>query len=202
MSAEGTLTSITSLTLLAGLRDQGNAAAWQRFADRYRPMVVSFAAKLGLSESDAQDAAQETLLAFAEGYRRGAYDRERGRLRSWLFGIAHRKIIDIQRRMGREQVLADRSDATGFLASVQAPDEAERLWEQQWQQAVLNECLAEVADQVDPTTFEAFRLYALAQWPPQQVARHLGLSRNAVYISKNRVISRMRELRQRMEDIW
>ena len=55
MCAEGALTTVTSLTLLAGLRDQGNAAAWQRFADRYRPMVVSFAAKLGLSESDLRD---------------------------------------------------------------------------------------------------------------------------------------------------
>ena len=194
--------TITSLTLLEGLRDPRNDVAWQRFAARYRPMVVSFAAGLGLSENDAQDAAQDTLLAFAQAYRQGAYDRRKGRLRSWLFGIAYRKVKDIQRAMGKEQVMADRSDATGCLASVPAPDEAQQLWDDQWQRAVLDACLAEVARHVDPNTFAAFRLYVLEQWPAKKVAEDLGLSRNAVYIAKNRVISRMRELREQMDELW
>ncbi|MCH7721132.1 MAG: hypothetical protein IH988_09125, partial [Planctomycetes bacterium] len=90
------------MSLLEGLRNTNDHRAWQRFSDRYRPMVVGFASSLGLDDSDAQDAAQDTLLAFTKGYLAGEYDRDKGRLRSWLFGISWRKIRDIQRRQGRE----------------------------------------------------------------------------------------------------
>lgn len=192
----------TSLTLLEGLRDQQDQAAWSRFAERYQPLVVSFAHKLGLGESDALDAAQETMLAFVTGYRKQAYDRSKGRLRSWLFGIAHRKVIDIRRRRQRERVLADRSDATAFAASIESPDGAQGVWEEEWQRAVIQACMSEVARQVAPETLEAFRLCVLEEWPPEKVAERLGMSRNAVYISKNRVMTRLRELQPEMEEVW
>ena len=194
--------TVTSLTLLEGLRNPQDQAAWRRFAERYQPMVLSFAHKLGLSDSDAQDAAQETMLAFVTAYRRQEYDQGKGRLRSWLFGIAHRKVSDIHRRGRKERVLADRSDATGFMEAIEAPDVAERVWEQAWQRAVLQACLAEVGKQVDHDTLESFRLYVLEEWPAEKVAEHLGISRNAVYINKNRVLNRLRELQGWMEEVW
>ena len=204
MRAVGTKLSdtATSLTLLESLLDPCNDAAWRRFGARYRPMVVRFAAKLGLSAADAQDAAQEAMMAFVEAYRQGAYDRSKGRLRSWLCGIAYRKVKNIQRRMRNRPVVADQSAAAGLLASVEASNEVERLWEEEWQRAVLDECMDEVARHVDPTTFEAFGLYVLQQWPAEQVAGHLGISRSAVYNGKNRVLNRMRDLRRQIEDFW
>lgn len=196
------LDTVTSLTLLEGLRDSGNREAWERFTERYRPMVVGFAVRLGLSENDAQDASQETMLAFVKGYREGAYNRDKGRLRSWLFGVAHRKTRDIQRRMGRERVMADRSDGSAFLGSIEAPDADQGVWEQEWQRAVLRACLAEVSSYFDANTLKAFELYVLEEWSADGVAEHLGTSRNVVYIGKNRVMSRLRELRRQMEEIW
>ena len=204
MCAVGTELSdtATSLTLLESLLDPSNDAAWRRFGARYRPMVVRFAAKLGLSPADAQDAAQEAMMAFAQAYRQGAYDRSKGRLRSWLCGIAYNKVKNIQRRSRNRPVVADQSAAAGLLASVEAPNNVERLWEKEWQRAVLGECMDEAAHHVDSTTFEAFGLFALEQWPADQVAEHLGISRSAVYNGKNRVLNRMRELCRQIEDFW
>jgi RNA polymerase sigma-70 factor, ECF subfamily len=199
---EPPLDTVTSLTLLEGLRNPEDQVAWRRFADRYQPMMLSFARRLRLDDNDALDAAQETMLAFVTAYRREAYDRGKGRLRSWLFGIAHRKIVEIHRRRRKERVLADRSDVTGFLETIESPDAAEPLWEQEWQRAVLQACLAEVGKHVDHDTLESFRLYVLEEWPAEKVAAHLGLSRNAVYINKNRVLNRLRELQRWMEEIW
>ncbi len=176
--------------------------AWQRFAARYRPMVVAFSAKLGLSESDAQDSAQETMAVFVERYRQGEYDRQKGRLRSWLFGIAYNKARDIQRRVGRELVFADRTDATRQLNAIKADDHAEHVWDAEWQRAVLRECLSEAARHVDPTTLQAFQFYVLEEWPAEKVAAQLGISRNAVYIGKNRVLTRIREHQRRMAEVW
>ena len=48
--------TVTSITLLEGLKDPRNEAAWRRFMDRYRPILIGFARRLGLSPSDAEDA--------------------------------------------------------------------------------------------------------------------------------------------------
>jgi len=194
--------TVTSLTLLEGLRDPCNAAAWQRFVDRYEPLVLCFARKLGLGDSDARDAGQETMLAFVRAYRDGAYHRSRGRLRSWLFGVARRKVLDIYRHRHRERVLADRSNGTAFLEAIESPDDAERVWEQEWERAVLRACLAEVARHADEEAMQCFRLYVLEGWAPEKVAAHLGVSRNAVYIHKSRVIGRLHDLQRQMEEVW
>ena len=194
--------SLTSATLLEGLRDAGNAPAWQRFNDRYRPLVLAFARKLGLDDNDAQDAAQETMMAFVTGYRSGGYDPVKGRLRSWLFGVAHRKCMDIYRRGGREMVLADRTGATAFVGGIEGPDQARAVWEAQWQRAVLDAGLAEVASQVNEQTMEAFRLTVFDQCPAEEVAAKLGLTENAVYAAKHRVMTRLRKALADLEEEW
>ncbi len=194
--------TVTSITLLNGLRDLADRQAWDRFMQRYQPLVAAFATKMGLGEHDVQDACQETLLAFVAGYRAGNYDRDKGRLRSWLFGIAHRKVTDIRRHVRDCPVVADRTDATGVLAAVPSPEAAAQFWEQEWERAVLRACLAEVARQFDVATMQAFELYVLDERPAEEVAERLGTTRNAVYLSKHRVMNRMCELRPQMEEIW
>ena len=165
-------------------------------------MVLAFSQQLGLEDNDARDAGQETMLAFVRAYRNGGYDRSKGRLRSWLFGIAHRKVIDIFRRRNKERVLADRSDATAFLESIESPERASGVWEHEWKQAVLRACMAEVAKHVDEKTLESFRLYVLEEWPPAKVAEHLRIARSTVYCNKTRVMNRLRDLQRQMEEIW
>jgi RNA polymerase sigma factor (sigma-70 family) len=176
--------------------------AWQRFEERFRPMVFAFARKLGLNETDAQDAAQETMVAFLEAYRGGRYDRTKGRLRSWLFGIAHRRVIDALRNRAREVRVSDKTELTAFLENIEDTDPAEAVWEREWRRAVLHACVAEVARDVYPETLAAFDLYVLQQWPVERVAEQLGITTNAVYIAKNRVMTRIREIRSRIEEAF
>lgn len=61
-------TSITSTSLLAGLMNPDNRTIWRQFVERYRPVILRYARRLGLADEDAQDTAQETLLAFAAAY--------------------------------------------------------------------------------------------------------------------------------------
>lgn len=54
--------------------------------------------------------------------------------------------------------------------------------------------LDDIRREFDPATFQAFDLYARKDMPAREVARLLGLSRNAVYIAKTRVLARLREI--------
>ena len=54
----------TSTALLHGL-ERADHTAWDGFVSRYRPVVVAYARRFGLGATDAEDAAQEVLAAFA-----------------------------------------------------------------------------------------------------------------------------------------
>jgi len=192
----------TNTELLIGLGDPANDVVWTDFSNRYFPVLIAFGRRLGLSEHDAQDAAQDALLAFADSYRKGRYDRNKGRLRTWLYGIASNKIRDVQRRRPRERVVADATDETGLINRIPDDQTMSDLWETEWQRAVFQVCIQEVRKQVKPSSMQVFELCILKQWPTNKAAEHLKMSEAAVLKARTRVLSRMRDVRDRLEREW
>ena len=191
---------ITTTVLLENLRNAEDAA-WEEFVGRFRAPIVRFACGLGLAAEEAEDVAQEALMDFVKAYRGGQYDREKGRLSAWLFGIAHRRVCNARRReAGRPQPLKG-PDRTAFWANL--PDEhvARRTWDTSWERAVIEHCLQQVRLEVEPRTTRAFELFAIEGRPAAAVADELGMSRNAVFIAKHRVMKRILELREQMESV-
>lgn len=82
---------------------------------------------------------------------------------------------------------------TGQLPE-QTTDDLERHWEQEYRDHVLREALAAVRQQVEPTTFQAFDLYAMQGVDARDVARFLGVSPSAVYVAKSRVLERWKTI--------
>jgi len=191
---------VTTTTVLDRLRDANDGSAWSSFVERYRAPITGFCRKMGLGLADAEDVAQESLMAFLESYRKESYQRGRGRLGNYLFGIAHNKILMARRKIaGREAQVAVGGDGTSFWSALPDPEKAQELWEQEWQQATLLQCLEQARGEVSPQTFEAFRMVVFEQVEPARAAERLGMTRNAVFIAKHRVATRLRELRTAFE---
>jgi RNA polymerase sigma factor (sigma-70 family) len=200
-----TVRTSTSTSLLDGLHDPGDQAAWRQFVDRYRPLIISYACRsFQLTVEDAEDAAQVALADFAQAYQKGQYDRDKGRLRKWLFGIATRRIHNLMRRnqRNREVQVAGSTGDTGLLPGIPDEDQLAQLWEAEWQHAVVRQCLEEIRFQFDARTVRAFELYVWREQAAAQVARQLDMSENAVYLARHRVLKRLREILPRMEEIW
>lgn len=198
---QNSLPTVTSTTLLEGLKDPGNQTVWLQFVDRYRPLIQRYGERLGLSVEDAEDATQASLMAFCEAYREAKYERARGRLGDWLFGIVHNQVRNSQRKRGRRREVPVTETQAGSIPA-QSSDEMERVWEEEWQDAIARECLAQVRREVQATTFRAFELHAIEGVEVAEVARQLKLTTNAVYGAKRRVLRRIRELKPFMEDAW
>ncbi len=190
----------TTTALLEGLHDADNDAAWSAFDARYRPILIAFSHKLGLGEADASDVAQETILQFIREYREGKYDRERGRLRSWLVGIARYRILTIRRKQ------ATRKEAVGASAVQGLPDEATmtQIWESERRTIVLREALNELRanTKTSDATIRAFELLVLNQTPVKVVADQLDMSDHDVYLAKSRVAQRLRTIVARLESAF
>lgn len=197
------LQTITSTHLLDGLKKPENRTIWKQFVQRYQPMLESYARRFGLSDADAQDAAQQTLVAFSSSYQAGQYQRDKGRLRVWLFGIARNQIKNLARKKGRqEKNIAQPLSQTDFFANVDDENQLERIWEEEWRQAVLRQCLEEVRKEFDDKSIDAFERFAWKGIPAQEVGEQLDMTPNAVFIAKHRIMKRIRELLPKMEELW
>ena len=190
---------ITTSTILEDLADYAKQDAWTRFGERFRDPIERFARQMGLSHADAEEAAQETLLAFAESYRGGRYDREKGRLSQWLFGIAFRQALATRRSVMRREKVTSQAQDSSFWRNVPDQNSAGRLWEQQWEEAVVELCLRRVRQEVEPATMRAFEAVVCQGQTAAVAARTLGVPVKAVYNAKYTVLKRMRQLRTDLE---
>ena len=194
----------TTTLLLQRLRDLDDEA-WNQFAERFGPPITRFARKLALPEHAAEDLAQNALGAFARAYREGRFDRERGRLSAWLFGIAHKEALRLRRDLARQPrqgpAGADPTGQTTFFSALPDESRLRDTWDEQWERHALDRCVALARAEFEPTTFRAFELTAIRDVPPAAVASELGITRNAVYLAKHRVLSRLAELREGFESV-
>ena len=187
----------TTTALLAALHDSSNAAAWEVFDRRYRPILIGFARSCGLSEHDAAELAQATIVRFIEQYREGKYDRERGRLGAWLVTIAKYRLLDMRRKTSSMHV------AHGESAIVNLDDDRSvgDAYDTQRRLAILREALQELREKTrtDPKTIRAFELLYYHGMTVQAVAADLGMQPQDVYLAKSRVAARIREIVARIE---
>lgn len=189
----------TTTQLLDGLHESGNRAAWSEFDRRYRPILIGFLRRMGLNDADAADVAQETLACFVKEYRAGRYDRQQGRLRSWLVGIARHRLADLRRVQGRrgelrgESAIADLSDDDGV--------DAEAVWESEQRRIIFEQAIADLRQttRFNERTIEAFERVVLRRESVDEVSAQLGLTPQEIYNAKNRVVDRLREIARRYE---
>jgi RNA polymerase sigma factor (sigma-70 family) len=189
----------TRQTLLLRLSDPSDRPAWEQFVEVYAPLVFQFARRRGLQDSDAADLVQDVLMRVAGAFRRGTYDRSRGRFRGWLLTIARHETYDWLAARARREQAGGGTAALQQLGDVPQPGEAE-AWEDDYRERLLAWAAEQVQKEVQPTTWRAFRLTAVEGQSGEQVAAQLGLSVAAVYLAKSRVMKRLRELVSQIDD--
>ena len=185
---------ITTTTILEELRDYENRQAWDRLVERFRRPIASFVRQTGVQPGDCEDVAQNALVAFAEAYRSGKYDRTKGKLSRWLFGIAYRHALRQLRKDQRTPRAPappeGRTDAGPFLDEATATD----VWDRIWDRHLLEMGIERARRDFAPETFRAFELVVLEDQAPPAAAETLGVPVKTVYNAKHRVLKRVREL--------
>ncbi len=188
---EAILATRTTTKLLDALRDLGNEPAWSQIDARYRPVIAGLARRLGLEGADAEEVAQQALSEFVHAYRDGRYDRGKGRLSSWILGIAHHTALKMV-RSGRVR------KAAGGTALSDVPDEPalRSIWQDERDRAILARALGMLRDEaaVDDRTLLAFELTALRNVPPAEAASQCSMSTDQVYVARSRVTKKLRAM--------
>jgi RNA polymerase sigma-70 factor (ECF subfamily) len=190
----------TRASLLLRLRNPQDEGAWTEFVDLYARLVYGYARKQGLQDADAADLTQEVLGAVAGAVDRLEYDPARGAFRNWLFTIVRRKLTN-WRAAHNCRPRGSGDEATHrLMEQCPAPAEAEAEWDTEWEERVFVWACAQVRRDVTETTWQAYWRTAIDDQPGKQVAGDLGLTVAAVYRARSRVLARLKELVQSVQD--
>jgi RNA polymerase sigma-70 factor (ECF subfamily) len=190
----------TRPSLLVRIRDAQDHQAWAQFVEIYGPLVYGFARRQGLQDADAADTTQEVLRAVAGAARKLVYDPRRGSFRGWLRTIVRNKV----RTFFSSRKYYDQGTGGGAGQSrlEQQPDSDEDdWWEQEHQRRLFAWAAEQVRAAVQESTWQAFWQTAVDGKSGKDVADSLGMSVPAVYLAKGRVMTRLKELIQQIDEV-
>src|SRR5438132_13816465 len=97
----------TRASLLARLKDLGDDRSWTEFLMIYRGLVRRCALNAGLSEADADEVFQETVIAVSKRMPSFCYDPAVCSFKTWLYQIVRARIADHYRQRGRRVEVAE-----------------------------------------------------------------------------------------------
>jgi RNA polymerase sigma-70 factor, ECF subfamily len=183
-------------TLLLQLRDH-NPDAWTRLTHLFGPLVYGWCRRAGLAPADAADVTQDIFRSVAMGLPNFRRDRPGDTFRGWLATIARNRINDFLRRAAQRPKGQGGSEFHQLIQNLPDPqqessvDFASELAEER--RGLLHRTLELVQAEFETSTWTAFWRTTVDAEPPDAVAAELGITLNAVYKAKSRVLRRLRQ---------
>ena len=183
----------TSITLLQRLQHSDDPENWDRLMSLYRPLLTNWLRKYDVQVSDSDDLMQEVLMTVAKDLPNFDHNGRTGAFRAWLRSIMVNRLRNFWRTRGRQLQAQGGSDIQLRLAQLDDPSsEMSQLWNQQHDLHVAQQLLRQVESDFTAQTWAAFTRVAIDGQRADAVAAELGISTNAVFIAKSRVLSRLR----------
>jgi RNA polymerase sigma factor (sigma-70 family) len=190
----------TRYSLLSRLQDWDDQDSWRVFFDTYWRLIYSVAMRSGLTEVEAQDVVQETIICVAKDIKKFKRDRAAGSFKGWLCNLTRWRIADQLRKRGR-------ADLKVLAYTEELPDASpdpgggglEEMWEAEWRTNLLQAATERVRRQVKEEHYQIFDLNVLKQWSASKVARTLGVNVGLVYLAKHRVSALVRKELRNLE---
>ncbi len=215
MSRDETESVQTRPSLLHRLRS-GDQESWEEFYRLYGKVVRDFSIQAGLTDTEADEVVQDTAVAIFRHLPGFQYDPKVCRFKTWLLNQASWRIKDQLRRRRREvdrgndgvpavvgvptsnaEETMSRSAIGGLPDS--APADLEGLFDAEWRKNLLAAAMKRVRARFSLKQLQVFDLLVQQEWPAADVARSLGLTRTAVYVTKHRIAMALRHEATRLE---
>jgi RNA polymerase sigma-70 factor (ECF subfamily) len=177
----------TPVSLLEKLRQPNPQDAWTRFVQLYTPLFYHWARqRFRLSGPDLEDFVQEVFTLLLQKLPDFQYHAG-NRFRAWLWTVSLNKYRQWLHHSQTGKYLPLDAEA-----DVAVPDTLDAAIDAEYQQHVMQRALQLIQNDFKPGTWQAFWECTMNERRPQEVAPALGLSVDAVYAAKSRVLRRLR----------
>jgi len=175
----------TPASLLDRLCKREEPTVWDRFVELYSPLLFHWAKRLGQQDSDAADLVQDAFLLLWRKLPDFEYDPSRS-FHAWLKTL----FINQHRLRLRKRLPLALNDAGHDMPADDGEDHFDEL---EYRQYLVQRAFSLIEKEFSPLHQKAFREYAIAERPPEEVARELGIRTGTVYGVKSKILSRLRQ---------
>lgn len=195
----------THRSLLTRLKNWDDNEGWKRFFDTYWKLIYGAAVRSGLSDAEAQDVVQETVLSVAKKMNEFKYDPALGSFKGWLLTLTRWRIGDQLRKRARHERLGEPhgedTARTPVIETVPDPQgqKLDAIWDSEWEKNLMDAAIEQVKHKVGARQYQLFDLYVIKGWTVDEVAKTLDVSRAQVYQVKSRISALVREQYARLE---
>jgi RNA polymerase sigma-70 factor (ECF subfamily) len=186
----------TRASLLLRLPDSADAVAWQDFTEIYSPVIRRTAQRLGLQTADADNVVQEVLLAVSKSIDQWLERENRTGFRPWLFRIARNKALDL---LTRRATRPEHGSDIEWNDLAQHESATASCWDIEYRWELFTHAATEVRRTAAPSTWHAFWMSTIEGRPIAEVAQSLGVREGVVYLSRCRIMDRIRKLVKQWE---
>jgi len=179
----------TPASLLDRLAQGADHRAWEQFVDLYTPLLVAWSRQLGMSDLDAADLMQEVFVVLVEQLPRFRYDPAQS-FRAWL------KTVLLNHWRKQQRKLCRVGPTVVDLDLLPGPESDHLLEKEEHRTYLIRRAIALMQKDFEPATWKACWEFVVNDRPAAEVAAELGITVNAVYLAKSRVLRALRtELR-------
>ncbi len=195
----------TRWSLIGRLKDLGDQQGWREFYDTYWKLIYGVAIKSGLTEAEAQDVVQETMVSVSQRMPQFKAEPQAGSFKGFLLAITRRRIVDQFRKRPPHGVSGEgRSDETARTSTIEtiadpASLNLDAVWNLEWEKNLMDAAMERVKRQVNLKQAQIYDLYVVKQWPVKKVAATLGVNIGQVYLSKHRFARLLKKELQRLK---
>lgn len=195
----------TRATLIHRLKDWQDQASWQDFFDTYWRLIYNVAVKRGLTQTEAEDVVQLTMISVAKHMPGFKYNPAIGTFKTWLLNMTRWRITDqLRNRQSPTECHGEPiENGSGNSAidneTTHTLPELEKMWDAEWEKNLLQAAIAKARRRADPKQYQIFDCYVNKEWPPERIAKVFGISTNQVYLAKHRMTALIKEEAERMQ---
>ncbi|MCR9202571.1 MAG: sigma-70 family RNA polymerase sigma factor [Planctomycetaceae bacterium] len=188
------------LELLEQIRDR-DPNAWPELVRLYRPLILRWLQSCQVSESDAEDISQEVLIQVLRLIDDFEHNGRVGAFRNWLRAVTHNVMRNHLRKAEQHETwLSDKLRFTVTALSSDSSD-ATRQFNREHDRMIVERLLGELNDEVSLRAMTIFRRYCLLEESAESVAADLAISVNCVYVTRVRVLQKLRAKSELLDDI-
>ena len=187
-------------SLLVRVKNPKDRDAWEQFTRIYRPAVYRLARGRGLQDADAQDLSQRVLMSVASAIPDWERSCPNSRFRHWLRRVAKNEVLKLLGRRPKDQAGGGTTATELLNEQCDANSNVEDEVELEYRRQLVRRAAEIVRSRADEVTWLAFSMTIVDGLSIAEAAKRLDRNEGVVYAARSRIVRRLREIVQKMED--
>lgn len=181
----------TRQSLIVRLKSEQNELAWRDFVCAYEGFLNQLARRQGVPERHIPDVTQQILLTIAKSIEGWKDDGSVASFRRWLSTVSRNVVIRFMSRERRQAGGIGGSDLIDQLQNVQEKPDEQHV--KKYQHELIVWAAEQVRHEFLETSWRAFWATVIDERPVDEVAAELGVSSGSIYMSRSRIMARIKK---------